>query len=419
MMRIVVHDYAGHGFTAQLARALAARDHEVLYLHGGGLRPSRASMEPRPRDPRTLLMEPVGLVEPLHSAAGPRRLLQERRYGTALARRVTSHRPDVVLSVPSSLDAQRAALQASHNVGAGFVYWLQDVYSEAVGQLLGRRAPVAGRLLGASFVRLERGIFRKCDAIVAITDDLLTLLGQWRISSSRIAVIPNWAPLDDLRPMAKTNSWSIEHGLQDKAVFMYAGTLGRKHDPSLLLALADGVPQARVVVVAEGAGANRLRAQQQARKNLLLMPLQPSARLPEVLATADVLVANLDADANVFSVPSKVLTYLAAGRPILAAIRADNLAARTIIAANAGRVVDPSDITGFVNAGRALMEDSDARSVAATAGRAYAVKSFDIEAITDRFEAVLHRARRSRETRADHTSDTGVDPHDARPEAKV
>ena len=41
-----------------------------------------------------------------------------------------------------------------------------------------------------------------------------------------------------------------------------------------------------------------------------------------MLASADVLVALLETDAGAFSVPSKVLTSLSAGRPILAAIPA-------------------------------------------------------------------------------------------------
>ena len=55
----------------------------------------------------------------------------------------------------------------------------------------------------------------------------------------------------------------------------------------------------------------------------MLLPYQPFGRLSEVLASADVLVALLESDAGAYSVPSKVLTYLAAGRPILGAIPAE------------------------------------------------------------------------------------------------
>lgn len=409
-MRLLIHDYAGHAFTAQLARALASRGSDVMYLHGGGLRPPRGSMEPLAGDPPTLQIQRVGINERLHGGAGPRRFLQERRYGALLASRIAGYRPEVVLSVPSSLDAQAAAQRATHDAGAGFVFWLQDLYSKAVERLLGRRLPLAGRLVGIRFARLERNLLRRSDAIVAITDDFLPVLHGWRIPPGRIAVVPNWAPLADIKPLPKVNGWSADHRLADVPVLMYAGTLGRKHDPALLLVLADGLPEARIVVVSEGAGTQRLRSLGgMDRGNLMLLPIQPAASLPEVLATADVLIAILDADAHAFSVPSKVLTYMAAGRPILAAMPNANLAARTIVDAHAGRVVEPADRPGFLAAARALLADPELRASTGAAGRAYAETSFDIERITDRFEAVLHGARPSptKSAPALDTADTG------------
>lgn len=62
----------------------------------------------------------------------------------------------------------------------------------------------------------------------------------------------------------------------------------------------------RVVVVAEGAGADALRATRELPSNLMILPLQPADELSAVLASADVLVAILERDAHAFSVPSKV-----------------------------------------------------------------------------------------------------------------
>ena len=392
VMRIVIHDYGGYPFTAQLARSLAGRGHEVLYLHGGGLRPARGRVSARDVDPPTLTSERVAISEPLRSRAGLRRLLQERRYGKALSHRIVQHRPDVVLSVPSSLDAQAAAQRAAHANGAAFVFWLQDIYSQAIERLLGRGIPLGGRLIASRFARLERLLLRTSDAVVSISGDFLPILRSWSVPDSRVIVIPNWAPLDEIEPAAKDNPWSREHGLAEAAVLLYAGTLGRKHDPGLLVSLADALPSARIAVVSEGVGTERLRARLADRDNLVLLPLQPAERLGEVLATGDILVAILDEDANVFSVPSKVLTYLTAGRAILAAIPPVNLAARTIGDAGAGRVVPPSDAMAFVAAAKELMANRDLRLAAGAAGRSYAEKTFEIGPITDRFESVLEAA---------------------------
>ncbi len=75
----------------------------------------------------------------------------------------------------------------------------------------------------------------------------------------------------------------------------------------------------KVVVVSEGGSADWLRDQQKQLElpNLVLLPFQPADVYPQVLASADVLISLINAEANQYSIPSKVLTYLCAGRPIL------------------------------------------------------------------------------------------------------
>ena len=256
--------------------------------------------------------------------------MQDRRYGRLLADRVAAFGPDVVLSANSPLDAQAALQRCAHRDGAAFIFWIQDVYSAAIARALERRFSLVSGLIAERFVRVERRLLQRSDAVVAITHDFLPLLEEWGVPKGRTYVIENWAPLEDVTPLSKANHWAREHGLSDIPVFLYAGTLGLKHDPMILMDLAKEVPTARVVVISEGLGAERLSRFADANGNLMLLPYQPFGRLSEVLASADVLVALLESDAGAYSVPSKVLTYLAAGRPILGAIPAENLAARTI-----------------------------------------------------------------------------------------
>jgi glycosyltransferase involved in cell wall biosynthesis len=308
-----------------------------------------------------------------------------------LGSRITDFRPDVVISANTPLDAQVRAAVSSGRVGAAFIFWVQDLHSVAIARILKRRLPFLGRLIGNRYEALERRILDASDAVVAITPDFLPTLTSWGVPADRITVIENWASLTDVRPAAKVNSWSKAHGLGHQAVFLYAGTLGRKHDPSLLVGLADAVPEATVVVIAEGAGANWLARRAHEVQNLVLLPLQPPDTISEVLASADVLVALLEPDAGAFSVPSKVLSYLSAGRPILGSMPLDNLAARTIIGAGAGRVAAAGDTPSFLAAARDLLSDEDAREAAGSAGRAYALAKFDIQSIADRFEAIIRR----------------------------
>ena len=100
---------------------------------------------------------------------------------------------------------------------------------------------------------------------------------------------------------------------------MYTGTMGLKHNPELILELArhfSDYPDVRIVVASAGLGARWLDEQARALNlpNLDIMGFHPFDTLPEALASADVLVAVLESEADVYSVPSKVLAYLCSGQ---------------------------------------------------------------------------------------------------------
>src|SRR2546421_3140678 len=61
-LRIVVHDYSGHPFQAQLSRELARRGHEVLHLHCPGYHSGKGALERTAADPPGFEVEPVRLA---------------------------------------------------------------------------------------------------------------------------------------------------------------------------------------------------------------------------------------------------------------------------------------------------------------------------------------------------------------------
>jgi glycosyltransferase involved in cell wall biosynthesis len=394
-MRVVVHDYAGHAFPAQLARAFAGRGHDVLHLQLASFVSGKGRVEREPDDPTGLEFESVDLGGEFAKYDVRRRVAHERRIGGELAARVTAFRPDAVLS-NAPLLVQARMQRSARALGAGFVFWQQDVISAAAGRVLAHRSRPLGVAAEHAVRPLERRLLRRSDGIVIIADDFLPLLARWGVDGERVTVIENWAPIDELPASPRDNPWAREHGLEGKAVFLYSGTLGFKHDPSLILELARWASgqDALVLVVSEGPGADWLAEHSLPGDALRLLPYQPYERLPEVLASADVLVAVLEPEAGAFSVPSKILAYLCAGRPLLGALPADNLAARVVERSGGGIVVPPRDPHALVAAAEQLLADSGRRTELGRAARAYAETTFDLAAITDRFEEVLERVRR-------------------------
>lgn len=167
-----------------------------------------------------------------------------------------------------------------------------------------------------------------------------------------------------------------------------------KHNPELLTGLARTLRDTgdtQVVVVAEGAGASWLaeRARSGKLENLHVLPFQDRNVFPKVLATADVLVAMLEPAAGSYSVPSKVLSYLCAGRPILAAVPDTNDVARLLKESGAGMTSAPAEEHSLATALQGLLDDGARRDAMGHAARRFAEAAFDIDAITTRFEGFL------------------------------
>ena len=395
--RIVVHDFAGHAFQIQLSRRLAERGFDVLHLHCASDLKGKGRIEVTADDPATLRIQGIDLGRPFNKYSVIKRAVYEVQYARIVSGIATAENAEVLMSGNTPLLSQWLLVRKTR-LPRAFIFWQQDVWSVGTKLTLARGRPrTVSAIAGFVLSRVEAMSLRQSSAVVPISEDFLPQLAAWSVSSERITVIENWAPLSETPLRSHDNAWSRAHRLAQTRNFVYAGTLGVKHDPALIRDLAISMrahPDVRVVVVSEGRGANWLAGQSRAHglDNLILLPYQPYSELPDVLASADVLVAILQSDAGQYSVPSKVLSYHCAGRAILGAIPSENLAARIIQCAGSGVVVDPQDGPAFLESAAALIGDRNQLQAMGSAGRAYAEATFDIDRIADAFSQVIEQA---------------------------
>jgi colanic acid biosynthesis glycosyl transferase WcaI len=396
-MRIVVHDYAGHAFPISLSRALAALGHEVVHAFASSLQTPRGDLARKAGDSPTLEFREIPM-DPQYTRykySFRKRRNMEVRYGREVAKFITAWKPDAVLSGNTPTETQEPITRAAIADGGRFYYWVQDFYSLAVDKILRRKIPVAGGLVGSWYRHLDRQQFRRSSKIIAITEDFTPILSaEFGVDPSNVAVIPNWALIEEIPVLPKDNPWARRHSLHDKFVYLYSGTIGMKHNPAMLLELARRHaenPEVRVVIVSEGIGADWLRKESSAAglSNLVILPYQPFRELPAVLATGDVLVGILEEEAGIFSVPSKTLSYLCAGRPLLLAIPLENLAARITRGHRAGLTVAPGDLDGFLAAASELHASQPLRQELSENARAYAEATFPIAKTAAVFDRIL------------------------------
>ena len=148
-----------------------------------------------------------------------------------------------------------------------------------------------------------------------------------------------------------------------------------------------------LVVVNEGPAVELLRSEAaEAGVPLKLLPFQPYERLPEVLGSGDILVVLLEKDAGAFSVPSKTLSYLCSGRPVLGLMPEENLAAQLVN--RVGGFVESPDETSVPAAADWVVDvltDQERWDELCRASRSLAEQEFALATCASQFEAMLLR----------------------------
>ncbi|HEY8749840.1 MAG TPA: glycosyltransferase family 4 protein [Tepidisphaeraceae bacterium] len=393
-MRIMLHDYGGHAFIAQLSRELARRGHELLHVYSASVQTPQGTLTLQPHDPDTLRFAPIKLPASISKHSLLKRRQQERQHGRRAIALLNEFQPDVLICATTPSEIQYDLVKHCRRNGIKTVTWVQDLHGLAAYEILRRKIPFLGAAIGRYYMWLDRQAMRLSDAVVIITEDFREYLRRWGVDQDKVVCIPNWGPLDDIPQHPKDNPWSRRHGLHDKLCLLYSGTLAMKHNPKLLLALAEHFKSrddVRVVVVSEGKSANWLRttADAQGLSNLITLPFQPFETVPQVLASGDILVSILEPEAGRFSVPSKVLAYLCTGRPLLLAMPATNLAARTATRAGAGVIVSSEGDDRLGPAVDEHLGDADTRRRMGYNGRKYALQHFNVGSVADRFERMI------------------------------
>jgi putative colanic acid biosynthesis glycosyltransferase WcaI len=276
--------------------------------------------------------------------------------------------------------------------GARVLVNVQDIHPD-----LAIESGILTNPAGVRFAKaLERWVYGLADRIAVISDGFARNLRAKGVPEGKLAVLPNWVDTDFLRPLPKDNPVSRRLGLQDKFVVMYSGTvsissnlaLGRVLEAAKLLA---GEREILFVIVGEGLEKVALRAKADALglKNAAFLPFQPYADLPALLASSDVLLVPLDRDKSRLSVPSKLCTCMAAGRPILGLATPDSEVAAVLRATDSGPAVPPDDAAAVAAAVLELKRSPERRREQGGNAREHVVRHFAKDKVLRAYEELL------------------------------
>jgi len=211
---------------------------------------------------------------------------------------------------------------------------------------------------------------------------------------ARVHVMYNWVDTERIQPGERSNGFASRYGLVDRFVVSYAGTMGWAQDMGTIIASAERLREHKqILFVLVGDGVEKKKAQARSRKlgleNILWLPMQPWSVYPEVLAASDICLINLHPDLRTPVVPSKLLSIMAAARPVVASLPVESDARYIVDHAKCGMVVYSGDAGALADAIRELASEPALAKEMGQRGRTYVEAHFSREVCTGRMEIVL------------------------------
>lgn len=281
---------------------------------------------------------------------------------------------------------------------AKLVLNVQDLHPDAPIELGLIRSPLLVRILRW----IERFGYRSANGLAVICDQFKKHCVERGARESGVAVIPNWIDIDEIRPGDRVNPFRTSLGLSpEHVVVLYAGTVGLVSGAEVALraarALEEQHPEMRLVFVGEGPALDGLKmfVQREGVQNVIFAPFQPREILPQVQAVADISLVSMLRGKGKASVPSKVLGYMAAARPVIASVDGDSETASLVLKAGCGLVVEPEDGEALARAISNLVENREQCRQLGSKGRRYLEENFHRTTVTAKyaefFEGLVER----------------------------
>lgn len=385
-------------YTSGLAEGLARRGHAVRVL------------TTHPHYPQWRVQEGYGQWASETTAGGVRvrrlrhfvpdgrravaRLLSEVSFGLRVVAQRWG-RPDVIVMVSPALFAnQLVTARARWIERAPSVLWIQDLYGLGVtetGQAGGAAAQFVARVEAVTTAAQTR--------VVAIHDRFAsTIAAMPGVRPESVRVVRNWSHVDETPPFDRPAMRARFGWRPDETVVLHAGNQGVKQGLENVLAAAKlaeerGAP-VRFVLLGDGNQRERLEREARGVSTIAFVDPLPGAEFTQAMGAADVLLVNELPGVEGMAVPSKLTSYFASGRPVLAATDAGSTTASEINASGGGMRVEPGDPEALLEGARRLASDLTLATVLGTAGRRYRTEVLGADAAIASFEHVLTEAVR-------------------------
>jgi glycosyltransferase involved in cell wall biosynthesis len=370
-----------------LVKTLADRGHDVTVVCGHNWRDSSLDVDSKQRvvekDVDGFRVVQIAVYYSNHQSFVAR-LWSFFLFGFLACREVVRRKADLVFASSTPLTVSIPALCARFLKGTPYVFEVRDLWPDLPIEMGIVRNPLVKRAL----LLWEWAAYRFAWRLVALAPGIKEGIERKAgIAGDRVAMIPNGADTDGLRPLGRLPRTRIPLP-ENVLAFGYTGTHGPANGLDAVLDAAAvlkrrGIDDVAFVLVGDGREKARLeqRARDEGLANVLFLGLVNKSEYNQLLAELDAgmqILANVPAFYYGTS-PNKFFDYLAVGKPVL--VNYPGWMSDLVTEHDCGVAVPPDDADGFADAVERLRARRGELEQMGRAGRALAESRFSQQKI--------------------------------------
>jgi glycosyltransferase involved in cell wall biosynthesis len=298
---------------------------------------------------------------------------------------------DAVIGVIPSLSAGVMARTYARRRGCAYGIVVQDLSAQAARQSGITKLGAVGKVTSA----VERWVLSEAARVAVVSERFQPHVEAAGVSPQSISVLRNWVEVDTSSLTAPAAAEAAERRRElgwrdDEQIVLHAGNMGLKQGLEFVVDAArlasDRGQKVRFVLMGDGSQRPMIERRADGLATLQFLPNLPRDECNEVMAVADVLLVNERGSIVDMALPSKLTSYFAAARPVVAAVTDDGTTAQEIRRAGGGVVVAPEDPDALLGALSRLAADPALAADLSAKGSAYAERELSATAILQKAE---------------------------------
>jgi len=274
--------------------------------------------------------------------------------------------------------------------GAPFIFNVQDLFPQNIIDLGILKQPIIIKF----FRGMENFVYRKADHITVHSSGNRGYLLSMGITPEKVSILHNWVDLDEFKVDGIPNPIIENKEFYQKFIVFFGGVMGYAQDLETVVDCANllkNEPHILFLLLGDGAEKSALiqKSQSLGLNNIKFAHFVSKQDFPLWVHASNVGLVTLKKSMKTPVVPSKILAYMAASRPVLASLNEESDGIRIVEEARCGINVPAGNPSAMADAILNLSANREETRAMGQRGRLYAEKHFSIDACINQYEEIF------------------------------